>query len=131
VAEDGSFITKGDANTEEDSTTVTADRIIGIYGGKVRLLRWINSFASPKKLLMVAVIIPMMCIAVYEVVTIGRLKEQVDIENEATREEQIREAIDREKERLYRENFSGEAAEENTGESEVAAEDESGKNIAE
>lgn len=54
VAEDGSYITKGDANTEADPVTVKRSKIVGKYAGKSRFLRWVNSFASGKKLIMIA-----------------------------------------------------------------------------
>lgn len=112
IADDGSFITKGDANPVEDSVTVTADTIIGRYEGKVRFLRWLNSFASGKKLLMLLVIIPMTLVAFYEAVTIARLKEKCDLEKEQKAEEEkqrlIREAVEREKKKLYEQGYKQE-----------------------
>jgi signal peptidase I len=120
---DGGFVTKGDANSTEDSVTVSYDRVIGIYSGKVRFLRWVNSFASGKKLLMVLVIIPMSAIAFYELVTIARIKtENTEEERKAAaeeREKKIREAIDKEKAKLYENGLQQE--------SEVSMSDESGK----
>ncbi|MGN1090193.1 MAG: signal peptidase I [Huintestinicola sp.] len=97
--EDGSFITKGDANTAEDKTPVTEDRIVGKYAGKVRLLRWLNSFASLKKLMLAAVMVIMTVTAAYEAVTIARAAKEIKSEDD--REAAIRQAIDREKQKLY------------------------------
>ena len=44
VLDDGSFVTKGDANPISDSVTVPPETIIGKYDGKVGFLRWIDSF---------------------------------------------------------------------------------------
>lgn len=99
MLEDGSFITKGDSNTAEDKTPVTEDRIVGKYAGKVRLLRWLNSFASLKKLMLAAVMVIMTVTAAYEAVTIARAAKE--IKSEDNREAAIRQAIDREKQKLY------------------------------
>ena len=67
VLSDGTFVTKGDANKIEDSVTVQKVSIIGKYYGKLRFFKWLGSFASTKKLLILFVIIPTVCMAVYEV----------------------------------------------------------------
>jgi signal peptidase I len=124
IQSDGSYVTKGDANKYEDSVTVTADKIIGKYVGKVRLLRWLNSFASGRKIMMLFVMIPLLGISIYEAVTVSRIKRQSDEEIKAAAEDErqklIREAIDREKAKLYEENYT-------TDKMEVTAENESGK----
>ena len=51
VLDDGSFVTKGDANNQQDTAAVTPDSIIGKYQGKIRFLRWLNSFTSLKKII--------------------------------------------------------------------------------
>ena len=105
VAEDGSYITKGDANTEADPVTVKRSKIIGKYAGKSRFLRWVNSFASGKKLIMIAAVIPMLGVAIYEAATIGRITRESREERERSaaeeREKLLREAIDEEKRKLY------------------------------
>lgn len=122
VNENGEFITKGDANTYEDSTATKKENVVGIYSGKSAFLKWINSFASGKKLLMVAVIIPMLCISVYEVITIRRIKlESRDSSQEDADEEKeklIREAIEKEKQKLYEENYIEKISEKEAGEDE-------------
>lgn len=112
INSDGSFVTKGDANSEADSVTVKKDKVIGRYEGKIRVLRWVNSFASGRKLLMLLVIIPMLGVSLYEVITIARLRAECAEKSEQAEQEEkqrlIREAIDKEKQRLYRENNSSE-----------------------
>ena len=74
VLSDGTFVTKGDANKIEDSVTVQKGSVIGKYYGKLRFFKWLGSFASTKKLLILLVIIPTVCMAVYEVKTIAEIK---------------------------------------------------------
>lgn len=109
ILDDGSFVTKGDANPAEDSVTVTSDKIIGKYVGKIRFLRWINSFASMKKLLLLLVIIPMTLAAFYELRTIAKISEECKAEKEQQiseeKERLIREAIDKEKKKLYEQGY--------------------------
>ena len=108
VEEDGTFVTRGDANPVEDSVHVRPERIVGKYTGKARLFRWASSFGDTRKLLLILVMIPTTLAAFYEVRTIGRLKNAIDEEKqlqELERERQIREAIEKEKERLAAEGF--------------------------
>lgn len=93
--DDGSFITKGDANNTEDSEAVKAEDILGIYSGKARLLRWLSTFASLKKLLLAAVTVIMSATAVYEVKTLAGAAA------EYRADKKLRQAIDREKQKLY------------------------------
>lgn len=105
VNADGSFVTRGDANSADDGHVVRSSDIIGKYTGKIRILKWINSFTSKKKLLMLLVILPMLCISFYEVYTIAKIKIDSDEEKEriaaAEKEKLIDEAIQKEKQRLY------------------------------
>lgn len=98
--DDGSFVTKGDTSFSEDVNAVTADKIVGKYVGKVRFLRWLNSFASVKKLILAAVVVIMSATAVFEVVTIAKVSAECR-EKKNSSEEAIRQAIDREKQKLY------------------------------
>ena len=107
ILDDGSFVTKGDANSAEDPSTVTYDTIVGKYTGKVRFLRWLNSFASAKKLILAAVVIVMSATAVYEVITIAK----VSAECRASRknnDDAVREAIEKEKQKLYEQGYKPE-----------------------
>lgn len=98
--DDGSFVTKGDTSFSEDGKAVTADKIVGKYVGKVRFLRWLNSFASVKKLILAAVVVIMSATSVFEVVTIAKVSAECR-EKKNSSEEAIRQAIDREKQKLY------------------------------
>lgn len=103
------FVTKGDANKSEDSVLVSGDKVIGIYTGKLRFFRWLNSFASVKKLLMLLVVIPTLLAAIYEVKTIAAIKvdgKMAEAQKQAEQEKEklMREAIDKEIERLRKED---------------------------
>lgn len=105
--DDGSFVTKGDANYDEDSAAVTAENIIGKYEGKVRFLRWINSFASVKKLILAAVVVIMSVTAAFEVATIAKVSAEYRAKKaEADNETAVRQAIDREKQKLYEQDHA-------------------------
>lgn len=112
VRPDGTFVTKGDANSTADRKAVRSDQIYGRYTGKARFYRWIGSFADRKKLLLILVMIPMLAAALYEVRTISRItRDAVRKKKEAAEEEHealLREAIEKEKERLAQENLSEE-----------------------
>lgn len=104
VLSDGTFVTKGDANKIEDSVTVQKVSIIGKYYGKLRFFKWLGSFASTKKLLILFVIIPTVCMAVYEVKTIAEIKiysrEEALKAAETEKEKLMREAVEKEVQRL-------------------------------
>jgi len=104
VLSDGTFVTKGDANKIEDSVTVQKVTIIGKYYGKLRFFKWLGSFASGKKLLMLLVILPTVCMAVYEVKTIAEIKiysrEEALKAAEKEKEKLMREAVEKEVQRL-------------------------------
>ncbi len=80
INEDGSFVTKGDANDISDSVSVTSDRVIGKYIRKSRFFKWIDSFGGRRKILMLLVIIPVLIMAVFEVRSIAKLMKQVEEE---------------------------------------------------
>ena len=88
VLSDGTFVTKGDANKIEDSVTVQKVTII----------------ASTKKLLILFVIIPTVCMAMYEVKTIAEIKiysrDEALKAAEAEKEKLMREAVEKEVQRL-------------------------------
>lgn len=102
--DDDSYVTKGDANNTEDPSAVTADNIIGKYEGKVRILRWINSFASVKKLILAAVTVIMFVTAVYEAVTIAKISAECKAKR-AQNDSDIRQAVEKEKQKLYEQGF--------------------------
>lgn len=99
---DGSFNTKGDAVKYPDETAVSPDRIVGKYQGKIGFLRWINSFASAEKLIFIAAVLILTGVSVFEVRTIAKVTaEQRRERKEEQQQKLIREAIDREKQKLY------------------------------
>ena len=102
--DDGTYITRGDANPIEDSVPARQERIIGKYTRKSRFFIWVNSFVDLKKLLLILVVIPMTWIALYEVRTLMKMgmeaAESDKKEAENKREAAVREAIEREKRRL-------------------------------
>ena len=109
ILPDGSFVTKGDANKTEDDTAVSADMIIGRYEGKSRLLRLISSFSSVNKLVLLVIILLMSVAAIYEVRTIAKVvsssKEEKELRKEEEKQRLIREAIDKEKEKLKEQGY--------------------------
>ena len=112
VTESG-FVTKGDANKYPDEAEVSPEAVIGKYDGKIGFLRWLSSFASAEKLIFVAVVLILTFIAVFEVRTIAKVTKEQRKSKEAEEAEEkqrlIREAIDREKQKLYeRQENSGE-----------------------
>lgn len=100
VNSDGTFVTKGDANSSEDNALVRSENVIGVYNGKIRFFRWLNSFASPRKLLLIFVMIPVILITIFDIKNIAGLKVKNSKDN-SEKEKLIREAIDKEKQRLY------------------------------
>ncbi len=126
---DGTFITRGDANDADDRLPVRYDQLVGRYIGKARFFTWVNSFASVRKILMLLVIIPMTLAAFYEVKTVAKITAEMR-EQPLTKEERkaqlIREAIEKEKERLAREHY-GENTHEPEGSSAEVKADEPGK----
>ena len=103
---DGTIKVKGDANPVADAASVRPENIIGVYTGKASFFRFICSFGSKRKLMMIFVIIPTFLVALYEAVTITKLSAKGEEENQDEKERLIREAIDREKEKLYAENYA-------------------------
>ena len=112
---DGSFTVKGDANPVEDTYKVRPDRVIGKYVRKIWIFRFIGSFASSRKLLMILFILPTVCICIYESRTLVRIIRGTDgddednddedsndntLSDEQKKQKLIREAIEKEKEKL-------------------------------
>ena len=94
--EDGSIMTKGDANNVEDDIAVQKDEVLGKYVCKARFFSMIGSFADKKKLLLVVVIIPILAISFYEMRTLGKLWKSLREDDEETPEKDKKEAeIDR------------------------------------
>lgn len=110
INDDGSFVTKGDANINADEEVVTPDKVIGKYSGKLRFLRWLGSFTSLRKLVLLGVIIIILIMAVYELRTIVKVGKMSEDEKkkiyDKKKEKLIREAVEKEKQRLYDEHYN-------------------------
>ena len=107
IEKDGSFQTMGDANPVADHKLVRPDQVVGKYVRKARFFRWVSSFADSKKILLVLVIIPLTLIAFYEMKTVVKLGIKAKLEDkedyEQRKQELMREAIEKEKQRLAEE----------------------------
>ena len=91
INDDGTFITMGDANPVPDENAVRPDQILGRYKGRIEFLNWIASFIDVKKLLLLAVIIPMFLASIYEVSTITKLvkkKKKLEAQEAAEKEQE-------------------------------------------
>ena len=119
IKDDGSFVTKGDANEVEDSITVRPDQVVGKYTGKARFFIWVSNFGSKnngvfadrRNILLICVIIPIGLVAVYELRTLAKLgieMKRSETDYEQLRQKLIREAIEKEKQRLAEENYQAE-----------------------
>lgn len=108
VNDDGSFVTKGDANSIADDTLVLENKVIGKYVRKMRFFKWVNSFKSANKLILLGVIILALVMSVYECRTILKITRLSDDDKkriyEEKREKLIRDAVEKEKQRLYDQN---------------------------
>ncbi len=106
---DGTFITRGDANPVPDALPVRPSQIWGRYVRKSQFFRWLTSFADLKKVVLLAVMIVTTITAFYEVRTITQLEKEIQEESAEERHERlIREAIEKEKQRLAQENYQPE-----------------------
>ena len=118
INEDGSFVTKGDTasdgspNEINDTAPAVREKLIGKYTGKSRFFIWLGSFGETKKLLMVLVILPIAVMAVLELRNVFKLGRKVREERRQQAEENkqklIRAEIEKEKQRLAEQGFTGE-----------------------
>ncbi len=119
-ADDGSYITKGDANPVSDTVTVQKDKIVGKYKGKARFFIWVSSFMNVKKVLLLLVVIPILIVSIYEAKTVVKLGREITEKEKMTPEERreaaMRAAIEKEKKRLEEMGYTPEN-EVNTSES--------------
>lgn len=86
ISGDGLYSTQGDANPVEDRHDVRREQILGKYIRKARILRWAGSFADTRKLILIAVIIPLLLVSFYEVFSVSRLWKKVIAEHEKPKE---------------------------------------------
>ncbi len=109
---DGCFIMRGDANPVADEKAVRPDQIIGRFVRKTPFFTWMMSFADLRKSILLIAIGVILIVAIYEARTVVQIGKEVHAENEAEKQEKLmREAIDREIERLKAENYQPEAKE--------------------
>ena len=106
---DGSFIVQGDANPVPDELPVRPDQIQGKFIRKSPFFSWLISFADFRKALLLLV----MCIttgtAFYEARTVMQISREIRQESDQERRERlIREAVEKEKQRLAEENYQPE-----------------------
>ena len=112
ILPDGSFITQGDANPIPDDLPVRPDQIYGKYLRKSPFFTWLTSFANFRKVLLLLVMSMITVMAFYEVRSISQITKEIRSESaEERRERLIREAINKEKERLAKEHYQPEQEE--------------------
>lgn len=111
VLEDGTFEMRGDANPVSDRLHVRREQIVGRYTGKAPFFTWMMSFADMRKSFILVIMLIVLAISVYELRTVVLLGRRVREESREEKHERLmREAIDREIERLKAEGLPGEAA---------------------
>ena len=98
IAEDGSFITKGDANPVEDSVPVKPEKVLGKYVRKARFFAMVGSFADSRKLIMALVIIPILGLSFFELKSLTKLWKKYKGEDEVSADTDVerikREAVE-------------------------------------
>ena len=93
IREDGLFITMGDANPVPDPYPVRYDQIQGRLSGRAHIFNWISSFADPRKLLLMLVVIPIFFLSIYEAGTLGKLVKGARMNNPVAKKKE-KEAYD-------------------------------------
>ena len=115
IDENGNFITLGDANPVQDTLPVRPDQILGRYTHKARFFMMLGTFGDLRKLLLLAVMIAVSAVSIYEVRTVMRLTREAAEEKRQSREEaheeKMREAVAAEIERLKEEGLTAEELE--------------------
>ncbi|MCR5201717.1 MAG: signal peptidase I [Lachnospiraceae bacterium] len=108
VNSDGTFTTRGDANPTDDKLAVSYDQVYGKYQRKSKVFTWLATFGDFRKVLMLFIMLCITAMALHETRTIMMLgKEVKDEKKELSYEERMREAIEKEKERLREEELKG------------------------
>ena len=102
VQEDGTLMTRGDANPVDDPLPVDPSQVVGRYVRKSHFFTWLMSFGSLRKVLLLAVMLSTCVMALYEVRTIMQISRESP---EERRERIVRQAIDAEIQRLKEENY--------------------------
>ena len=81
INEDGTYVTMGDANPVPDRLPVRYEQILGRMSGRAHVFNWISSFADPRKLLLMLVVVPIFFLSIYEAGTLGKLIKGAKLEN--------------------------------------------------
>lgn len=102
---DGTYQTMGDANPIPDKLPVRADQVAGRYFKRAGLFNWLASFVDPSKLLLLAVVVPLFLLSIYEAGTIAKifLTDRKETSEEDPGEETEHDSKDRTKKRETRE----------------------------
>lgn len=112
VLDNGHFVTKGDANTINDTDNADPDKIIGKYVGKSRFFIWMSSFGSFRKIGLLAVMIAVALGALFEIRSIAKLGQKIHEanakENAEEHERLMRIEIEKEKQRLAQQDAAEE-----------------------
>ena len=105
ILEDGTFEMRGDANPVSDRLHVRKDQVVGRFDRKSGFFTWLMSFAEFRKIGLLVIMLAVSAMAIYEVRTVVLVSKEAKAEKiEDAREQMMREAIDREIERLKAEH---------------------------
>lgn len=72
---DGSFVTRGDANSTDDDYAVVTDKLIGKVVGRAKLFEVISGLLSNKIIFFGLIILPIIVMCIYEIVMLIRRKD--------------------------------------------------------
>lgn len=107
---DGTFITQGDATPVPDEQPVYPEQIQGKFIRKSRFFSWLTSFADFRKSLLLLVMCMTSVMSFYEARTVMQIgKELHTHSDEAEKEKLIRDAVEKEKQRLRQEHYQPDA----------------------
>ena len=106
---DGNFITQGDANPIPDELPVRPEQIQGKFIRKSRFFSWLTSFANFRKSVLFLVMCLTSAMAFYEAKTVMQIGKEVRQESAKEQKEKfIRDAVEKEKQRLRLANYQPE-----------------------
>jgi signal peptidase I len=100
INDNGTYVTKGDANVSADDYHVRKDQIIGRYASEIWFLDWLTSFTDMKKLMLMVVVIPLFLVCVYEFSTVTKLFYK--LKSEEYREKQKKKGVETTEEKMER-----------------------------
>ncbi len=104
INEDGTYVTKGDANKTYDMRSIRDDQVIGRYVDRIWFLNWVKSFLDFRKLLLLLVVIPLFLISVYEFSSVTKIVYEIKKEKKEKVMKQLgMETVEEKMERLKKE----------------------------